>query len=65
MKELQRRWISIRMASRLLWWAIVLPHRRFLPRLLGFCRAIIEDAEKNNPAIKAYHEREQEKPTQH
>ena len=65
MNELQRRWISIRMASRLLCWAIVLPHRRFLPRLLGFCRAIIEDAEKNNPAIKACHEREHEKPTHH
>jgi hypothetical protein len=65
MHELKHEWVSVRLTSRLLWWAIVLPHRRFIPRLLAFCRALIEDAESKNPSIKAYHDAQREKPTQH
>jgi hypothetical protein len=53
------------MMAGLLWWAITLPHNRFVPRLLGFCRAALEDAEASNPGIKAYHEAQREKPTKH
>ena len=53
------------MTAGLVWWAIILPHNRFVPRLLGFCRTMIEDAEQSNPAIKAYHERLRDKPTRH
>jgi hypothetical protein len=65
MKLLYFRWVNVRMAAGLLWWAIKLPHARFVPHLLGFCRAIIEDAESRNPAIKAYHEARRENPTTH
>ena len=65
MKVLYFRWVNIRMSAGLLWWAIKLPHARFVPHLLGFCRAIIEDAESRNPAIKADHEARREHPTTH
>ena len=59
MDELRHRWVSVRMTGRLLWWAITLPHNQFVPRLIGFCRAILRDAERN-PAIKAYHDAQRE-----
>ena len=65
MKVLYFRWVNVRMAAGLLWWAIKLPHARFVPHLLGFCRAIIEDAESRNPAIKADHEARRANPTTH
>jgi hypothetical protein len=65
MTEWHRRWISIRMTAGLLWWAIALPSNRFIPRLLGFCRSVLEDAESSNPMIKAHHEAQRQKPTKH
>jgi hypothetical protein len=53
------------MTAGLLWWAIALPSNRFIPRLLGFCRSVLEDAERSNPMIKAYHEAQRQKPTKH
>jgi len=52
------------MTSMLLWWALTLPHNRFVPRLLAFCRAILKDAERN-PSIKAYHDSLRENLTKH
>jgi len=64
MDELRHRWVSVRMTSMLLWWALTLPHNRFVPRLLAFCRAILKDAERN-PSIKAYHDSLRENLTKH
>jgi hypothetical protein len=50
---MKARWNNIRMMAELLWWAIALPDRRFYPRLLAFCRALLEgddEAQREQPA---------------
>jgi hypothetical protein len=47
LQEAWLRWLNVRGMAGLLWWAITLPSSRFHARLLGFCRAVVEEAERN------------------